>query len=97
MAAIVVERSRIDRMSTERRQPNSILLQGTQHGVSKITVTLYTCERCEHKWIPREAIAGTEALPTVCPKCKSPYWNRPRQNEPPSKPAAKSKRAKKSG
>jgi NAD-dependent SIR2 family protein deacetylase len=43
-------------------------------GISKITVTLYTCERCEHEWIPREAIAGTEALPTVCPKCKSPYW-----------------------
>jgi hypothetical protein len=38
----------------------------------------------------RSSIAGMEALPTVCPKCKSPYWNRPRQNEPPPKPAAKS-------
>jgi hypothetical protein len=61
-------------------------------GISKITVTLYTCERCEHSWIPREAIAGTEALPTVCPKCKSPYWNRPRKEA--SKTAAK-KRGKK--
>lgn len=65
-------------------------------GISKITVTLYTCERCEHSWIPREAIAGTEALPTVCPKCKSPYWNRPRQGEEP-KPAPKKKPAKKRG
>lgn len=35
----------------------------------------YRCERCEHEWIPRES--ATE--PRVCPKCKSPYWNRPRR------------------
>lgn len=33
----------------------------------------YRCERCEHTWVPRE-----ESSPTVCPKCKSPYWNKPR-------------------
>jgi len=29
-----------------------------------------TCKRCKHEW--------TEKMknPTVCPKCKSPYWNK---------------------
>jgi hypothetical protein len=31
--------------------------------------------------IPCDAIAGAESMPTVCPKCKSPYWNRLRQNQ----------------
>lgn len=35
----------------------------------------YRCERCSHEWIPR----GAEQEPFVCPKCKSPYWNRPRK------------------
>jgi len=41
----------------------------------KITVYRYTCERCDHVWIPREIRED----PRVCPKCKSPYWNRPRK------------------
>jgi len=36
----------------------------------------FQCERCNHTWIPRET---TEGEPLVCPKCKSPYWNKPRQ------------------
>ena len=36
-----------------------------------ITVMGYRCERCNHEWIPR-----SESQPTICPKCKSPYWNR---------------------
>jgi predicted Zn-ribbon and HTH transcriptional regulator len=39
-----------------------------------ITVMGWRCERCGHEWIPRE-----EAEPQVCPKCKNPYWNRPRK------------------
>ena len=31
------------------------------------------CKRCLHKWIPR-----THDEPTVCPECKSPYWNKER-------------------
>lgn len=31
------------------------------------------CYRCNHKWIPRE-----EEKPSVCPKCKSPYWDKPK-------------------
>ena len=38
-----------------------------------ITVMGYRCERCSHEWIPHDL----EQEPAVCPKCKSPYWNRP--------------------
>ena len=31
----------------------------------------YICERCKHKWVPRE-----NKIPLVCPNCKSPYWNK---------------------
>ena len=31
------------------------------------------CERCGHKWIPRKEEVR------ICPKCKSPYWNRKRK------------------
>lgn len=53
--------------------------------VRKRSVTVYQCERCEHEWIPRDALDGEQALPTVCPKCKSPYWNKPRKDGKKSK------------
>jgi len=37
----------------------------------------FRCERCGHQWIPREA----GDTPKVCPKCKNPYWDRPRRVE----------------
>ena len=37
----------------------------------------FKCERCYHKWIPY----NIKKEPTVCPKCKSPYWNKPRKNK----------------
>ena len=30
------------------------------------------CLRCKHKWIRRG-----EVNPKTCPKCKSPYWQKP--------------------
>ena len=42
-----------------------------------ITVMGYRCERCGHEWIPR---GGTDDEPRVCPKCRSPWWNRPRKS-----------------
>lgn len=39
-------------------------------------VTAYRCERCAHEWLPR--VQGAD-LPTVCVRCKSPYWNKPRR------------------
>lgn len=41
-----------------------------------ITVMGFRCERCGHEWIPR---GQAEELPRVCPKCRSPWWNRPRK------------------
>ena len=45
--------------------------------MARITVEGYRCERCDHEWVPRET---TEGDPTICPDCKSPYWNKPRLN-----------------
>lgn len=32
------------------------------------------CKRCNHEWHPKLL----DRLPEVCPKCKSPYWDRER-------------------
>lgn len=45
-------------------------------GMAKVTLDGYRCERCDHEWVPRDK----EQEPTVCPKCKSPYWNKPRKS-----------------
>jgi hypothetical protein len=44
-----------------------------------------TCLRCGHTWFPR-----TQQKPRVCPnpKCKSPYWDRPRRTEAEGKETA---------
>ena len=44
-------------------------------GMPKVRLWGYRCERCGHEWVPR-----MKEEPRVCPKCKSPYWNRPRKN-----------------
>ena len=41
-----------------------------------ITVMGYRCERCSHEWIPRGDLSEE---PRVCPKCRSPWWNRPKK------------------
>jgi predicted Zn-ribbon and HTH transcriptional regulator len=40
----------------------------------KLLVPGFRCERCGHEWVPRGK------APTVCPKCKSPYWDKPRKD-----------------
>ncbi len=39
-----------------------------------IKVFYLECLRCGHKWLPRRPVA-----PKACPKCNSPYWNKPRK------------------
>jgi predicted Zn-ribbon and HTH transcriptional regulator len=46
-----------------------------RRGMVKIQVEAWKCERCEHVWVPRDMAV----MPRVCPKCKSPYWDRPRK------------------
>jgi DNA-directed RNA polymerase subunit RPC12/RpoP len=41
----------------------------------KIEVKGYKCERCKHEWMPHKK----NETPISCPKCKSPYWNRPKK------------------
>lgn len=41
-----------------------------------IKVKGYRCLRCKHEWLPK----GKEE-PRVCPKCHSPYWNKPRKTK----------------
>jgi len=36
----------------------------------KIEINQVTCQRCNHKWYPR----SPEVV--ICPKCKSPYWDK---------------------
>ena len=36
----------------------------------------YKCERCSHEWVPR---SKTDDTPIICPRCKSPYWDRPKK------------------
>lgn len=43
-----------------------------------ITVMGHRCERCRHFWI----LQDTRTEPSVCPRCRSPYWNRPRHATP---------------
>jgi len=43
--------------------------------MAKVMLEGYKCERCGHEWVPREK----SETPKVCPKCKSPYWDRPRK------------------
>jgi hypothetical protein len=43
--------------------------------MAEITLKGDRGERCNHTWVPRD-----QDMPLVCPKCKSPYWNKPRQS-----------------
>jgi DNA-directed RNA polymerase subunit RPC12/RpoP len=52
----------------------------------KIEVDGYKCLRCGHKWVPRVIL---DREPTICPNCKSPYWNKPRRDQKIAKPAIK--------
>lgn len=45
--------------------------------MARVTIEGFRCERCTHVWVPRAK--GEE--PRVCPSCKSPYWNTPRQRK----------------
>lgn len=49
--------------------------------VFKKTLWAFRCERCGREWIPKKLWNEGDALPMVCPKCKSPYWNRPRRDK----------------
>jgi hypothetical protein len=45
-------------------------------------VTLLGCRcRCGHEWLPRVSPdTGERERPVVCPKCKSPRWDKPKRD-----------------
>jgi len=47
--------------------------------VGRVNIEGYKCERCGHIWVPRKYTGDkNEPEPVICPKCKSPYWNKPK-------------------
>lgn len=42
----------------------------------KIKLDGWKCLRCKHQWVPN----SPDRKPKVCPKCKSPYWDRERKS-----------------
>jgi predicted Zn-ribbon and HTH transcriptional regulator len=52
--------------------------------MARVMLAGFRCERCGHEWVPRDK----SQEPRVCPKCKSPYWDRPRRDADPSRTAS---------
>jgi predicted Zn-ribbon and HTH transcriptional regulator len=50
------------------------MVNTTKEGPGTFQVTAYRC-RCGHEWVPR----NKNERPRVCPKCKSPNWDKPRR------------------
>ena len=42
----------------------------------KLMLPILTCNVCGHEWVPRK-----REVPKRCAKCKSPYWDRPKERE----------------
>ena len=57
---------------------------GILYGMSRISVSVFKCERCGRIWLPKNWDNNPDTLdkllPKVCPKCKSPYWNTQRKS-----------------
>lgn len=39
----------------------------------EIKVQTLECKRCRHQWVARKSVVR------VCPKCKSPYWDKDKE------------------
>ena len=39
-----------------------------------MTIKVNRCNRCDHEWAQR----SNKLEPKTCPRCKSPYWDKPR-------------------
>lgn len=42
--------------------------------MSEVMLKGFKCLRCKHTWVPRRS-----DRPRVCPRCKSPYWDKPKR------------------
>jgi DNA-directed RNA polymerase subunit RPC12/RpoP len=56
---------------------NTLLFWGyTSPELGRVKLEVYRCERSGHIYGVLEALKKEE--PETCPKCRSPYWNKPR-------------------
>ena len=63
-------------MSISKRlssEPALVRVLGSGSETAK-TLHRQTCQRCGKTWWPRQS-----AKPARCPRCKSPYWDKPRR------------------
>lgn len=49
--------------------------QNNLNGGYKVLIVGNKCYRCDHEWKPR----NINKKSSVCPICKSPYWDKPKQ------------------
>jgi len=47
-----------------------------QNAGANVLIQGHRCYRCNHEWKPN----NMQKTPRVCPKCKSPYWDKHRTN-----------------
>ena len=50
--------------------------RGYRDGLSGVMVYMLVCLRCHNEWRPRWL-----EKPTICAKCKSPYWDKPKREK----------------
>jgi len=71
----VISRQRKERGIIQRKWRNNL----TAYTLKNILlmevkmIKILKCKRCEHEW------ASKQEHPLICPKCKSPYWDRKRR------------------
>ena len=77
--AISIAKDLSSRISLVNTPLANISLAVIALGMARVPITVmgYRCERCGHEWIPR---GPAEEEPRVCPKCRSPWWNKPRKS-----------------
>lgn len=63
-------------MSLIYDETRSDMGRGYRDALGEMTIKPQHCLRCGHDWKPRSL-----DMPTICPKCKSPYWNKPRKDK----------------
>lgn len=46
----------------------------TTNRSEEMKYNILKCLRCNHEW------PSKQSHPTICPKCKSPYWDKEKKN-----------------
>ena len=52
-----------------------VKMKGGEEEMGNVLIEALKCERCGYIWPPR----NRDVKPVACPRCKSPYWSRPKK------------------